>query len=109
LLAFGAIMNLTGACATEHPVPVEGTRPTVPATSLPQSGTVVIGGSQAGLAVGYHLARRGLPFIILDQNERVGAAWRKRWDSLRLFTPVRYCHLPGMRFPEPALHYPGRG
>jgi putative flavoprotein involved in K+ transport len=76
--------------------------------SEPQSGTVVIGGSQAGLAVGYHLARRGLPFVILDQNERVGDAWRKRWDSLRLFTPVRYCHLPGMRFPGPALHYPSK-
>ena len=71
-------------------------------------GTVVIGGSQAGLAVGYHLARRGQPFIVLDQHERVGDAWRKRWDSLRLFTPVRYCHLPGMRFPGPRMHYPGK-
>lgn len=73
-----------------------------------QTGTVVVGGSQAGLAVGYHLARRGLPFVILDQNERVGDAWRKRWDSLRLFTPVRYCHLPGLRFPGPSLHYPSK-
>lgn len=71
-------------------------------------GTVVVGGSQAGLAVGYHLGRRGLPCVILDQNERIGGAWRKRWDSLRLFTPVRYCHLPGMPFPGPALHYPGK-
>jgi putative flavoprotein involved in K+ transport len=70
--------------------------------------TVVIGGSQAGLAVGYHLRRRGIPFVILDENERVGDAWRKRWDSLRLFTPVRYCHLPGMRFPGPGGHYPAK-
>ncbi len=57
--------------------------------------TVVIGGSQAGLAVGYHLRRRGLPFVIVDENKRVGDAWRNRWDTLRLFTPARYSGLPG--------------
>src|SRR5262245_39504277 len=33
---------------------------------------VVIGAGQAGLAVGYHLARRSIPFVILDANARVG-------------------------------------
>ena len=69
-------------------------------------GTVVIGGSQAGLAVGYHLKQRGLPFVILDEHERIGDAWRKRWDSLRLFTPGRYDSLPGMRFPGSSSSYP---
>ena len=64
--------------------------------------TLVVGGGQAGLAVGYHLAQRDLPFVILDSNERVGDSWRKRWDSLRLFTPARYNALPGMAFPGPA-------
>jgi putative flavoprotein involved in K+ transport len=64
--------------------------------------TLVVGGGQAGLAVGYHLAKRDLPFVILDANERVGDSWRKRWDSLRLFTPARYNALPGMGFPGPA-------
>ena len=64
--------------------------------------TLVLGGGQAGLAVGYHLARRGLPFLILDANERIGDSWRRRWDSLRLFTPARYNALPGMAFPGPA-------
>ncbi len=50
--------------------------------------TVVIGGGQAGLAVGYHLAKEGRDFVILDCNDRVGDSWRKRWDSLRLFTPT---------------------
>jgi putative flavoprotein involved in K+ transport len=68
--------------------------------------TVVVGGSQAGLAVGYHLARRGLPFVILDAHERIGHAWRQRWDSLRLFTPARYNGLPGMPFPGPANSFP---
>jgi putative flavoprotein involved in K+ transport len=61
--------------------------------------TIVIGGGQAGLAVGYHLAKRGLPFQILDSSLHVGDAWRNRWDSLRLFNPARYAGLPGMRFP----------
>src|SRR5688572_17048395 len=71
-----------------------------------QLGSVVIGGSQAGLAVGYHLRQRGLPFVILDENDRVGAAWRNRWDSLRLFTPARYNGLPGMPFPGSPGTYP---
>jgi putative flavoprotein involved in K+ transport len=71
-----------------------------------QLGTIVIGGSQAGLAVGYCLKQRQLPFIILDENDRIGAAWRKRWDSLRLFTPGRYDGLPGMAFPGSPRAYP---
>lgn len=62
-------------------------------------GTLVIGGGQAGLSVGYRLAQRGLPFLILDANERVGDSWRRRWDSLRLFTPARYDGLAGFPFP----------
>ena len=68
--------------------------------------TVVIGGGQAGLSVGHHLARRGRPFVILDAHQRVGDAWRKRWDSLRLFTPARYNALAGMPFPAPAHSFP---
>jgi len=68
--------------------------------------TVVVGGGQAGLSVGYHLARRGLPFAVLDANERIGDAWRNRWDSLRVFTPARYNGLPGMPFPAPARSFP---
>jgi putative flavoprotein involved in K+ transport len=71
-----------------------------------QLGTVVIGGSQAGLAVGYHLMQRGLAFAILDENDRIGDAWRRRWDSLRLFTPGRYDGLPGMPFPGSPSSYP---
>lgn len=60
---------------------------------------VVIGGGQAGLAVGYHLARQGLRFLILDASERIGDTWRTRWDSLRLFTPAKFDGLEGMPFP----------
>ena len=61
--------------------------------------TIVIGGCQAGLAVGYHLAKRGISFQILDASRRIGDAWRNRWDSLRLFNPARYAGLPGLPFP----------
>jgi putative flavoprotein involved in K+ transport len=60
---------------------------------------VVVGGGQGGLSVGHYLARRGIPFVILDANPRVGDSWRKRWDSLRLFSPAFYDGLPGLRFP----------
>jgi putative flavoprotein involved in K+ transport len=68
--------------------------------------TVIVGGGQAGLSVGYHLARRNLSFVVLDANERIGDAWRKRWDSLRLFTPARFSGLDGMPFPGPAHAFP---
>lgn len=68
--------------------------------------TVIIGGSQSGLAVGYHLMQRGRPFVILDAHERVGDTWRRRWDSLRLFTTARYDGLPGMPFPGRRGLYP---
>jgi putative flavoprotein involved in K+ transport len=68
--------------------------------------TVIIGGGQAGLSVGYHLKKQGRPFVILDANERIGDSWRKRWDSLRLFTPARYDGLAGWSFPAPALSFP---
>lgn len=68
--------------------------------------TLIIGGGQAGLAVGYHLRRNGRPLLILEANERVGDSWRKRWDTLRVFTPAKYDGLPGMRFPAPPLSFP---
>lgn len=67
---------------------------------------VVIGGGQAGLAIGYYLVQQGVRFVILDSNERVGDAWRNRWDSLRLFTPGRYDGLPGLPFPAGPHAFP---
>ena len=68
--------------------------------------TVVIGGGQAGLSVGYHLRRRGVPFVILDADRRTGDVWRRRWDSLRLFTPAAFDGLDGMPFPAPPDRFP---
>ena len=64
--------------------------------------TVIVGGGQAGLSVGYHLTRQGRSFVILDGGERIGDSWRKRWDSLRLYSPAFRDALPGMAFPAPS-------
>ena len=58
--------------------------------------TIVIGAGQAGLAAGYHLTKRGKPFLIIDSADRVGGSWTNRWDSLRLFTPATRDSLPGL-------------
>ncbi|MFE6964421.1 flavin-containing monooxygenase [Agromyces sp. NPDC057679] len=69
--------------------------------------TVVVGGGQAGLTIGFHLERHlHRDILILDAHDRVGDAWRRRWDSLRLFTPAKYDGLPGMPFPGDPLAFP---
>jgi len=70
--------------------------------------TIIVGGGQAGLALGYFLSRQGRDFAILDAGQRVGNAWRRRWDSLHLFTPAKYDGLPGMPFPGDGLAFPGK-
>jgi len=69
---------------------------------------VVVGGGQAGLALGYHLRQHGRDFTILEAAETPAAAWSERWDSLRLFTPGRRNGLPGRPFPGDPDRYPGR-
>jgi putative flavoprotein involved in K+ transport len=69
---------------------------------------VVVGGGQAGLAVGYFLAQQGRDFTILEAAGEAAAAWRERWDSLKLFTPARYDALPGLAFPGNPDRYPTR-
>jgi putative flavoprotein involved in K+ transport len=69
---------------------------------------VVVGGGQAGLAIGYHLAQQGRRFTILEAADTPAAAWRARWDSLELFTPARYDSLPGREFPGDPDRYPTR-
>jgi putative flavoprotein involved in K+ transport len=68
----------------------------------------VVGGSQSGLAIGYHLARRHARFVILDAGSAIGEVWSSRWDSLQLFTPAQYSGLPGMPFPSPKDTYPSK-
>ena len=64
---------------------------------------VIIGGGQGGIALGARLKRLNVPTLILDQHERPGDAWRKRYKSLHLHDPVWYDHLPYLPFPD---HWP---
>src|SRR5919197_611027 len=96
--------------------------PTLPAEPAPANGgaqmdgnhdaeryeTVIIGGGQAGLATGYQLAKLGRSFVILEADRRIGDVWRRRWDSLHLFTPARHDGLPGWRFPAKGWSFPSR-
>ena len=82
------------AATTAHGLAVTGGR--VPSTGL------------AGLALGYHLAKQGTDFTILEAASEPAAAWRERWDSLKLFTSARYDGLPGMDFPGDSDRYPTR-
>jgi putative flavoprotein involved in K+ transport len=68
--------------------------------------TLIIGAGQAGLATAFHLRRLGRECLIVDGNERVGDNWRQHYDSLRLYTPLRYCSLPGLEFPGDPWAYP---
>jgi putative flavoprotein involved in K+ transport len=68
--------------------------------------TVIIGGGQAGLAVGYHLARQDRSFVVLEANDRIGDTWRRHYDSLRLYSPARFNALPGWPLPLDPWAYP---
>ncbi|EMA51255.1 flavin-containing monooxygenase [Halococcus salifodinae] len=68
--------------------------------------TIVIGGGQSGLAVGYYLNQHDREFVVFDASDRIGDAWRHRWDSLQLFTQAQYSSLPGLPFPAPDNHFP---
>ncbi|MEZ9593237.1 flavin-containing monooxygenase [Shewanella sp. 10N.261.52.F9] len=69
---------------------------------------IIIGAGQSGLSMAYNLSQHKKDYLILDANEHIGAPWLKRWDSLKLFTPTEYNHLPGMPFPFPKGYYPNK-
>ncbi len=81
-------------------MPCPGWEPTF-SFMIEQGETIIVGGGQAGLAVGYQLAQLDQQFVILDAHQRTGDSWRTRWDSLQLFTPAHLNALPGLRFPGP--------
>ena len=68
--------------------------------------TIIIGGGQAGLAAAHFLSQAGIEYMILDAGPGFGHSWRRRWDSLRLFTPAKFSGLPGMTFPGEAFAMP---
>ncbi|ESQ79184.1 NAD(P)/FAD-dependent oxidoreductase [Asticcacaulis sp. YBE204] len=69
---------------------------------------IVVGAGQSGLAAGYFLKHAGIDFVIIDRDRRVGEVWRKRYDSLKLFTPREFNGLPGRDMSGDPEGYPDR-
>lgn len=69
---------------------------------------LVVGAGQAGLSMAWHLARRGVRYLLIDAAPEIGHSWRTRWESLKLFTSARYDGLPGEDFPGAPDSYPAK-
>jgi putative flavoprotein involved in K+ transport len=69
---------------------------------------LVVGAGQAGLAIGHRLRAAGVRYELIERNLRIGDSWRQRYDSLSLFTPRSYSHLPGLLLDGDRDGYPGR-
>src|SRR4051794_39675385 len=69
---------------------------------------VIIGAGPAGLAVGACLQRAGIPFLILEEAEQVGASWRRHYERLHLHTDKRHSQLPYFAFAKEVPPYPSR-
>jgi len=74
--------------------------------STEHTDVLIIGAGQSGLALGYHLQRRGRQALLVDRNDRIGGSWRARWDSLKLYSPANRDGLPGLPFPAGRTSYP---
>ncbi len=71
---------------------------------------LVIGAGQAGLAAGHAIqqANPSIRFLLVDSNGRPGDSWRRRYDSLVLFTPRAYSALPGLPVPGDPVGFPSK-
>ncbi len=69
---------------------------------------IVVGAGQAGLAIAHYLSQQDCNYLVLDANDKIGRSWINRWDSLKLFTPSEYNHLPGLPFSFPNGYYPNK-
>ena len=73
-----------------------------------ETNTVIIGASAAGLAVAACLKRANVPFILLEQSDRVAQSWRSHYDRLHLHTNKFFSHLPFVSFPADVPRYASR-
>ncbi|HEV8656471.1 MAG TPA: NAD(P)/FAD-dependent oxidoreductase [Candidatus Limnocylindria bacterium] len=69
---------------------------------------LVVGAGHGGLAVAHGLRSARQEVLLVDAHDRVGDAWRTRWDSLRLFTPRDIDTLPGLPFPRGEDPFPSK-
>jgi putative flavoprotein involved in K+ transport len=80
-----------------------------PRATVPErTDVLIVGGGQAGLAVSYYLTLANIAHLVLDADPRTGDSWRRRWDSLELFSVADYSALPGLRFPGDPERFPAK-
>ncbi len=70
--------------------------------------TIIVGAGQAGLATAYYLQQHNIRFLILEGSGTTAGSWPNYYESLKVFSPVGYSHLPGFAFPGEKHHYPSR-
>src|SRR3982751_1823038 len=70
--------------------------------------TVVVGAGPAGLSVAACLQRAGVTFVVLERSDRVGAAWNRHYERLRLPTDKAPSAFPYFPFPKHYPKYPSR-
>jgi putative flavoprotein involved in K+ transport len=69
-------------------------------TAVENHALVIVGAGSAGLATAALLRRTGMDPLVLEAGPEPGAAWRERYDRLRLHTPRLLSSLPGKRIPR---------
>ncbi len=69
---------------------------------------VIIGAGPAGLAMAGRLKKLGMPFLLLEQNDKIASAWHNHYDRLHLHTVKQFSHLPHLPFPESYPQYVSR-
>jgi putative flavoprotein involved in K+ transport len=70
---------------------------------LPESTVVVVGGGASGLSAAGALERRGIKTVVLEEDERLGGTWSRRYDRLHLHTVRGFSGLAHYSIPR---HYP---
>src|ERR1700722_86600 len=71
-------------------------------------GVVIIGAGPAGIATAPSLRDLGTRSLVPGRGPDVAAAWRGRYDRLKLNTGRQFSHLPGRRYPKGTPVYPSR-
>ncbi|WP_102226325.1 flavin-containing monooxygenase [Acidimangrovimonas sediminis] len=76
--------------------------------SAERTDVLVVGAGQAGLAMSAHLARAGVPHLVLERA-RIAESWRTgRWDSLVANGPAWHDRFPDKTFPGDPDGFPGK-
>ncbi|KAJ5610687.1 hypothetical protein N7510_007406 [Penicillium lagena] len=61
---------------------------------------VIVGAGQGGLTAAARLKMLDVDTLIIDQEDRIGDSWRRRYHQLVLHDPVWFDHMPYLPFPS---------